>query len=346
MEKKLQAFLELKDFLSDFLAERKNDNYSSKYEKLDELIDECYSYNGWFSKTNVLKALQGIVLLLEETQLNKFYQQVETAKAPKTVAVIMAGNIPAVGFHDFLSVLLSGNKLLLKPSVDDKILITFFAEFLIEVAPVFKDHIFFTDGRLTGFDAVIATGSNNSSLYFEKYFGKYPHIIRKNRTSVAVLTGNETTAALKLLGSDIFEYYGLGCRNVSKLYVPKGYTFDTFYESIFSFSEVVQNKKYANNHEYNRAIYLLNQEKFLDNNFLILKESDTLHSPIGVLYYELYENTAEAGKRIKEQEEELQCVVSDLILPVKTVSFGKTQSPSVFDFSDNINTLHFLNNLN
>jgi hypothetical protein len=346
MEKKLQAFLKLGDFLSDFLSERKNSAYSTKYEELDLLIDDCYSYNGWFSKGNIVRALQGIVLLLEEHKLKEFYSQVEEPKEPKTVAVIMAGNIPAVGFHDFLSVLLSGNKLLLKPSVDDKILITYFAAFLLETEPFFKDRIIFTDGRLSGFDAVIATGSNNSALYFEKYFGKYPHIIRKNRTSVAVLTGKETTEELNLLGNDIFEYFGLGCRNVSKLYVPKGYNFNLFYESIFSFSEIIQNKKYSNNHEYNRAIYLLNQDKFLDNNFLIIKESNTLHSPIGVLYYEFYETIEEANQKINVLEEELQCIVSGIELPVKTIPFGKTQSPSLFDFSDNINTLQFLNKLN
>lgn len=345
MEKEAQAFIKLRDFLSDFLGERKNIHYKSKYAELDNLVEQCYLYNGWFSKDYVLKALQGIILLLEENKLIEFCKQINKTKTPRTVAVIMAGNIPAVGFHDFLCVLLSGNKILIKPSSDDKFLITFFAEFLIEAEPLFKDRILFTDGRLTNFNAVIATGSNNSSLYFEKYFGKYPHIIRKNRTSVAVLSGNETTQELNLLGNDIFDYYGLGCRSVSKLYVPKGYNFATFYESIFSFSEIVQNKKYGNNHEYNRAVYLLNQEKFLDNNFLIIKESNTLHSPIAVLFYEYYESVEEVSKKIKDLEEQLQCVVSSIKLPVKTISLGYSQSPVINDFSDNVNTLHFLNNL-
>src|SRR6185437_195226 len=270
MEKRVQVFLKLKDFLSDFLGERTNSSYKAKYEQLEGLIKETYSYNGWFTDEFVKKAMKSIVQLLEPTNLKKFIKEIKEHKAPKTVAVIMAGNIPAVGFHDFVCVLLSGNKILIKPSSDDKILITFFAEFLMEIEPSLKDNILFTDGRLVNFDAVIATGSNNSALYFEKYFGKYPHIIRKNRTSVAILTGNETTEELNQLGNDIFDYFGLGCRNVSKLYVPKGYNFNKFYESIFSFSEIIQNKKYANNHEYNRAIYMLNQEKFLDNNFLIL----------------------------------------------------------------------------
>ena len=346
MEKRVNAFVKLRDFLSDFLSERKTDSYKDKFEELDRAIDESYSYNGWFTKEYILKALHGIVLMLEETELNKFVKEIKEPKSSKTVAVIMAGNIPAVGFHDFMCVLLSDNKILLKPSSDDKILITFFAEFLIEVEPLFKERILFTDGRMNNFDAVIATGSNNSALYFEKYFGKYPHIIRKNRTSVAVLTGNETTEELALLGNDIFDYYGLGCRNVSKLYVPKDYNFNLLYESIFSFAEIIQNKKYGNNHEYNRAIYLLNQDKFLDNNFLIIKESDSLHSPIAVLFYEKYENLDEVSSKLKGIEEQLQCVVSNTGLSIKTISVGKSQSPAIFDFPDNINTIHFLNNLN
>ena len=345
MEKEALAFLKLKDFLSDFTKERKNTLYKSKYEELDNLVEQCFLYNGWFTKENVHKALQGIVLLLEENNLKEFCKQINKPKTPNTVALIMAGNIPAVGFHDFICVLLSGNKILIKPSSDDKFLIAFFADFLKEVEPLFADRILFAEGKLQNFDAVIATGSNNSSLYFERYFGKYPHIIRKNRTSIAVLSGKESRGELTLLGNDVFDYYGLGCRNVSKLLFLKGYKFDTFYESVFCFSEVVQNKKYANNHEYNRAIYLLNQEKFLDNNFLIIRESNSLHSPIGVIFYEEYENIDKVSERIKEQEEELQCIVSSIQFPFKTISFGNTQLPVINDFSDNINTLHFLINL-
>jgi acyl-CoA reductase LuxC len=345
MEKEASAFWKLKDFLSDFLQERKNPLYQNKYTELDNLVEQCYLYNGWFTKENVLKALQGIVLLLEENKLKEFCKQINKAKNHKIVAVIMAGNIPAVGFHDFMCVLLSGNKILIKPSSDDKFLITFFADFLKEVESLFNDRIDFAEGKLQNFDAVIATGSNNSSLYFERYFGKYPHIIRKNRSSVAILSGKESRGELTLLGNDVFDYYGLGCRNVSKLFVPKGYKFDIFYESVFGFSEVLMNKKYANNHEYNRAIYLLNREKFLDNNFLIIRESNSLHSPIGVLFYEEYESVDKVSERIKEQEEELQCIVSSLPLPFNTISFGETQSPFIHDFSDNINTLDFLNKL-
>lgn len=345
MEKEALAFLKLKDFLTDFLLERTNSFYTDKYQELDNLVEQCYLYNGWFTKENVLKALQGIVLLLEENKLKEFCTQIHKPKTSKTVAVIMAGNIPAVGFHDFMCVLLSGNRILIKPSSDDKFLISFFADFLKEAEPLFNERIGYAEGKLQNFDAVIATGSNNSSLYFERYFGKYPHIIRKNRTSVAVLSGKESRGELTLLGNDVFDYYGLGCRNVSKLFVPKGYKFDTLYESVFGFAEVLSNKKYANNYEYNRAIYLLNQEKFLDNNFLIIRQSESLHSPIGVLFYEEYDSLNNLTERIKSIEQELQCIVSSSPLPFKTISFGNSQLPVLNDFSDNINTLHFLNNL-
>ena len=345
MEKRIGVFLKLRDFLEDYLTERKRNHYSLECEQLDKLIPECYAYNGWFTPENIRMALEGIVRMLDESSLRKFALDIKEPLLPKTVAVIMAGNIPLVGFHDFLSVLLSGNRILIKPATDDTLLITFLAECIQKWEPTLKDNIFFAEGRLFNFDAVIATGSNNSALYFEKYFGKYPHIIRKNRTSVAVLSGLEGSEDLRLLGQDVFSYFGLGCRNVSKLYVPKGYDFNLFYESIFSYSDSIQNKKYGNNHEYNRAIYLLNQEKFLDNNFLILRESNQLHSPIAVLFYEYYERLDRLIPALKKIEEELQCIVTDQSLPLKTIAFGKTQIPSVFDFSDNINTLDFLNNL-
>jgi hypothetical protein len=231
MEKRVRAFTELNHFLSDFLGKKEKSSYQNQYEKLNQAINESFLYNGWFTKDNVLKALQGLVLMLEENTLKKFSTEIKEPKTPKTVAVIMAGNIPLVGFHDFLCVLLSGNKILIKPSSDDTILIRFFADLLTEIETSFKEKIFFAQGKLTNFDAVIATGSNNSALYFSTYFGKYPHIIRKNRTSVAILSGKETKEELTLLGNDIFDYYGLGCRNVSKLYVPKGYNFNMFFES-------------------------------------------------------------------------------------------------------------------
>jgi hypothetical protein len=344
IEERVQAFAKLGNFLKDYLSERKNTSSSDKYALLDETVKKSFVYNGWFTQDNVLRALNGISLFLNESDLTKFAKQVKEPASPKTVAVIMAGNIPIVGFHDFLCVLLGGHKILIKLSSDDKILLPFLSNVLIEIEPGFKEMISYAEGKLQNFDAVIATGSDNSAMYFKQYFEKYPHIIRKNRSSIAVLSGNETKEELSLLGHDVFDYFGMGCRSVSKLFVPKGYKFDTFFESIFSFGSVMDNKKYANNHDYNSAIYLLNQHKFLDNNFLIIKQSDDLHSPVGVLYYEVYDDLEELNSRLKPLEPELQCIVTNMALSVSKYALGTAQCPTVFNFADNINTLAFLNN--
>jgi hypothetical protein len=344
IEERIQAFAKLGHFLKDYLSERKNTSSTDKYALLDEAVKKSFIYNGWFTEDNVLRALNGISLFLNEKDLSEFAKQVKEPASPKTVAVIMAGNIPMVGFHDFLCVLLGGHKILIKLSSDDKILLPFLANVLIEIEPTFKEMISFAEGKLQNFDAVIATGSDNSAMYFKQYFEKYPHIIRKNRSSIAVLSGNETKEELSLLGHDVFDYFGMGCRSVSKLFVPKGYKFDTFFESIFSFGGVMDNKKYANNHDYNSAIYLLNRHKFLDNNFLIIKQSDDLHSPVGVLYFEEYATLEELNTRLKPLEPELQCIVTNMALSVSKYPIGTSQCPTVFNFADNINTLAFLNN--
>jgi len=346
IEKRILAFIELGKFLEDFLSGRKNISNTDKYIQLDETIEKCFIYNGWFTKANVTKALKGISMLLQESDLKEFSKQIKEPASSKTVAVIMAGNIPAVGFHDFMCVLLSGHKILAKLSSDDKWLIPFLADILIEIEPSFKEKIAYAEGKLQNFDAVIATGSNNSAMHFKQYFEKYPHIIRKNRSSVAVLSGKETKEDLALLGNDVFDYFGLGCRSVSKLFVPKGYKFDAFFESIFHFGDVMDNKKYANNHDYHSAIYLLNQEKFLDNNFLIIKQSDSLHSPVGVLFYEEYSSLSEINEKLTSLEPELQCIVTNMGLSVNKFNPGTAQCPSVSTFADNTNTLAFLNNLN
>lgn len=341
MEKRLKAFIALGNFIEEYLLGKRDE----KHQQLDELIDRCYQYNGWFNRENVVRALAGIREMLLEEDLVKFSKQFEPLKDPKTVAVIMAGNIPAVGFHDFMCVLLSGNKILMKLSSDDKFLIPFFADILIGSEPSLKEQIRYAEGKLEKFDAVIATGSNNSAQYFKSYFDKYPNIIRKSRTSAAVLSGKETKDELELLGHDIFDYFGLGCRNVSKVFVPKGYKLDILFEGLFPFGHLIENKKYANNYEYNRAIYLLNKEPFLDNNFVIIKQGKDLHSPVGVLFYEEYENISAVNARLKELEEELQCVVTNNELSVNTIPIGTSQCPSVFTFADNVNTIAFLNKL-
>lgn len=340
------AFVQLGLFINRHFSQNHDPKEERFHQDLAKLTDIAFSYNGWFTPQEVERALKGIALMLEEASLAEFAKGVKEPDAAKTVAVIMAGNIPAVGFHDMLCVLLSGHRILIKVSGDDPALIPFLAGMLIYYAPDFAPFINFSEARMKDFDAVIATGSNNSSRHFEYYFGKYPHIIRKNRTSVAILDGKETTEALQELGKDIFHYYGLGCRNVSKLYVPEGYDFTVFFESIFPFGYVSDNKKYFNNHEYHRAIYLLESIPFLDNNFLMIRETPDLHAPTSVLYFEYYTNQAQLVEKIKAIEENLQCTVSNFETEgLKTIAFGSTQQPGIFDFADNVNTVDFLNTL-
>lgn len=257
----------------------------------------------------------------------------------KSIGLILAGNIPMVGFHDVLSVLLSGHRALIKPASDDRILLPFLLGILAEIEPRFSDAIRLVD-KLENPDAVIATGSNNSARYFEYYFGKYPHIIRKNRTSVAILSGNETDEELVRLGSDIFSYFGLGCRNVSKLYVPKGYVFDRFFKGMEQFGYLMQHNKYMNNYDYHRALFLLNQESFLTNDFLLLREHREVSTPVSVLHYESYANGADLNAGLETVQDQIQCTVGIGHLP-----FGTAQCPGPMDYADGVDTMDFLTGL-
>ncbi len=347
LKQRKDAFIQLGLFISRHFSNTRLEKEEKFHNDLTQLIEIAYSYNGWFTPDNVERALMGISSMTNTTELNAFSDTIPDTESDKVIAVIMAGNIPAVGFHDMLCVLLSGKNILIKVSSDDPAFIPFLAGMLIYYEQDFAKKINFSDARLSNFDAVIATGSNNTAKHFEFYFGKYPNIIRKNRSSIAILTGKETNEELQELGKDIFYYYGLGCRNVSKLFVPKDYVFDKLYEAIYDFKYVLDNKKYNNNYEYNRAIYLLDLVPFLDNNFLMLKESEEMHAPTSVIFHKSYTNQEEAVNKIKANEAILQCVVSNFeIEGIKTIAFGKTQQPSVFDFADNVNTLTFLQAIN
>jgi hypothetical protein len=300
--------------------------------------------NPWFVESNVLLALSSISEMLNESQLQSFvnnYSALENARSPKRVGLVLAGNIPAVGFHDVLCVLLSGHIALVKFSKDDRVLMQFLVDKIVEIEPQFKEYIKIVD-RLTDIEAVICTGSDNSARYFESYFGKYPNIIRKNRTSIAVLDGTETTEELHNLGKDIFTYYGLGCRNVSKLFIPKNQDLTKIIDALESFSYIIEQHKYANNHTYNKAIYLLNQEEFLDNDFAIFKESEELNSPLSVILVERYSNTNDVSERLELVKEKVQCVVSKMPEIKNKVAFGEAQKPHLHDFADGVDTMQFL----
>lgn len=340
------AFVHLGSFLSHFSSEKEWPGYvsgvnESEFLAFNEEIRSAVIYNGWFTTENVRKAIGEWSQLLSEKNLSEWiarYPELLQEKAPKTVAVIMAGNIPMVGFHDLVSVLLSGNSALIKLSSDDNRLIPFILNFFIQnIEPGFSSRIRIADGKLNDFDAVIATGSDNSSRYFDYYFSKYPHIIRKNRTSVAILQGDETKEELIELGHDIFDYFGLGCRNVSKVYIPENFELNRLFEALYEFREIIHHKKYGNNYDYHKALYLLNKTDLLENGFMLLKEDREMHSPLGVLFYERYKNREEVELMLKTKNEELQCVVSRDLIP-----FGKSQSPQLWDYADHIDTIAFL----
>ncbi|MEZ4874936.1 MAG: acyl-CoA reductase [Flavobacteriaceae bacterium] len=336
LQQRINAFKNLGHYLGELASENHPDF---------EQLTLAKAHNRWFTIPYIQFALLQWEAALSEENLTKWCHSYSfPEKEPKAVAVVMAGNIPLVGFHDFISVLISGNSVLAKGSSNDKILLPFIAKKLVEIEPSFLDRITFSEGKLESFDAVIATGSNNTSLHFEYYFGKYPHIIRKNRNSVAVLTGNETPQQLELLAEDIFSYFGLGCRNVSKLYLPEGYHFDAFFNAMFSQKEVINHDKYMNNYDYNKAVYLMSNIPLLDNEFLLLKEDAGFSSPIAVVFYEYYQSLERVKKHLGENAEHLQCIVSALGMK-NEVAFGQTQSPALWEYADGVDTMEFLLNL-
>jgi hypothetical protein len=341
------SFVELGKFLSQFSLDKqiqRNDVLHNDlfFDKFKDLIQLSQSHNGWFTPEQVHFTIQSWSEALGEDNLDKWLSSYDLSEVkPKTVGLILAGNIPLVGFHDFLSVLVSGHKALIKTSSNDQHLIQFLANYLISVEPKLSYYISFTDGKLEKFDAIIATGSNNTARYFEYYFKNKPSIIRKNRNSVAVLNGNETHDDLVNLGEDIFRYFGLGCRNVSKLFVPKGYSFEGFFTAIYEYKDVIYYEKYSNNYDYNKAVFLMSNFKLLDNEFLTLKEDVSYASPISSVFYEYYEHIADLQKRIEIEAEQIQCVVSNDLVK-NAISFGQTQQPKLWDYADNVDTLKFL----
>jgi hypothetical protein len=315
-------------------------------EQLQQLIADEHHYNAWFTPQSVENAVKAIGGMLNKSDLEKWLGIQESKvknQEPKKIGLILAGNIPLVGFHDTLCVLASGNYAMIKASSNDARLLKYVLSQLVEIAPQFANRFEFVE-RLAGFDAVIATGSNNTSRYFDYYFGKVPNIIRKNRNSVAVLTGDETTEQLFLLGHDIFDFFGLGCRNVSKLLVPKHYNFTPFFEAIEPHQPIINHHKYNNNYDYNKSIYLVNGDKHLDNGFLLVKEDTRLASPLAVLFFEYYDDIAAAEIRLTELSDDIQCIVTTVPVKVnnQVVDFGESQKPALWDYADGVDTMKFL----
>lgn len=305
----------------------------------DELYLSAKNENAWFTADSVKMALDGIGLFLNKSDLETWLAAYDFSQiTPKKIGVVAAGNIPLVGFHDVLCVLLSGHHLLIKMSSKDGILMRYVLNTLFQIAPDFETQVTFVE-RLNEADAFIATGSDNTARYFEYYFKNKPHVIRKNRTSVAVLTGEETSADFENLGHDIFQYYGLGCRNVSKVFVPKGYNFTPLLDGLKSFASIANHHKYRNNYDYNKSIYLVNREPHLDTEFLLIRASEELVSPISVLFYQEYSDLDELNDWLSTSAEKIQCVVG---AGQGQIPFGDAQKPTLTDYADGVDTMAFL----
>lgn len=312
------------------------------------VMEEAKARNGWFTLESQQLALNAIREdMLDEFKLDQWVKPYEglAGKEPKKIGLILAGNIPAVGFHDVLSCLVSGHYALIKASEKDRVLIQHLLKLLVEIEPNFQYQFEFTE-QLKSMEAVIATGSNNTGRYFHTYFDKYPNIIRNHRNSVAILTGQESDETLYTLGADIFTYFGLGCRNVSKIFVPEGYNFGQLMEVLHQYNEIVLHHKYKNNFDYNIALYLLNRVQYINNGCLILLEDKRLASRIASLHYEYYKEPSQLADRLKEDAGQIQCVVSlEPISNLVTLPPGQSQRPALTDYADGADTLAFLNSL-
>lgn len=334
--------------------EEKVDQYKADpaaFSDLKEVMIRSFQSNGWFTEKNIVLALTQWADALSGDNVENWisrYQSKLPVKSPKRIGVINAGNIPFVGLHDLLAVLNSGNIYVGKNASDDKLLLPWITSLIFQIEPELKSRIFFVD-KLNEIDAVIATGSDNSARYFDYYFGKYPHIIRKNRNGIAILTGKETTEQLSLLGKDIFQYFGLGCRNVSKLYVPKNYDFNSFFGAIYDQNQIMEHTKYMNNFDYNNSVLLLKLVPFLQNGFLIIRKEETIPSPVSIVHYEFYDDLNSLQQKLAAKKDQLQCIAADKSavdfkneLQGIVVPFGQTQSPALWDYADGVDTMAFL----
>ena len=313
-------------------------------DKFQSLALKTASENPWFTEKSVRMAVSNLQSILSKEALSEWTSHYDLDVKTKKIAIVMAGNIPLVGFHDFLCVLISGHSVLIKTSSKDNTLIRFITDLLISIEPRFKERIEFAE-QLKGFDAIIATGSDNTSRYFEYYFKKYPHIIRKNRTSVAVLTGLENNHELETLGIDVFSYFGLGCRNVSKLFVPKGFFIESIFPAWETYHDIIHHHKYCNNYDYQKSILLITRTPFLDGGYVMLQETESLVSPISVVYYEFYNSADDLVSKLSANQQKIQCIV-DNSGQYSKIKFGQAQSPGPEDYADQIDTLKFLTELN
>lgn len=312
--------------------------------ELQEVIERASRENNWLNIENIEKSIKSLSTWLQIDSLKEWVNSYDFKRVyPIKIGLIFAGNLPLVGFHDLLCVLAAGLRADIKLSSDDQVLPKYVIQKLIQFEPLLQDQIQIVE-KLKDFDGVIATGSNNSSRYFEYYFGKKPHIIRKNRNSIAVLNGQETPEQLHVLGHDIFDYFGMGCRNVSKIFVPENYDIAKFYEGIAQHDYVKQNFKYFNNYEFHKSIYLINKVDHFDNGFLLVKKDENLASPLSVIFMEYYESFEKLESILENISDQIQCLVTEenLNVSIPKVAFGKSQEPRLMDYADRVDTMKFL----
>lgn len=339
IEKQISGLCKLSTYIKEFI-EKNHANFTEDDERFSSVLRKSENENSWFTIENQKISLNQWADLLTEKNIKNWLTKYQTATTPKKVGLILAGNIPLVGFHDVISVILSQHIPVIKLSSKDKTMLPFLLSKWNEFSEENIQYEFVE--RLKDFDAVIATGSNNTARYLEYYFKDFLNIIRKNRTSIAVLKGDETVEELQLLAEDIFRYFGLGCRNVTRFFIPQDFLIDKIFESFLNFNDVINHHKYANNYEYNRAIYLLNAEKFWDNNFVMLKEDEALFSPLSVLNFSRYENIEEVQTFINQNEKDIQAIVAKPELGFDSINFGEAQNPGLDTYADKVDTMKFL----
>lgn len=342
-ENLVSGLVQLGNFLRCFLVKKVEEQTNAERE-LQGVLEKSKTENPWFTLRNQKFALQQWADLLHQKPLSDWLSSYQTVKEPKNIGLILAGNIPLVGFHDVIATVLSGNLPLIKLSSKDRLLLPFLLKKWEEFSGKALHYKWVE--KLENFDAVIATGSNNTARYLEYYFKEYPHIIRKNRTSVALLSGEETDEDIQNLGEDIFSYYGMGCRNVTQLLIPQDFELDLLFKNFISHQNIINHHQYANNYDYNKALYLLNQEVFWDNNFVMLKESEQLFSPLSVVYFKRYQELDGVKQFLSKNKENIQCIVNERVIGIPdSVDFGTSQKPGLATYADHIDTLKFLEDI-
>lgn len=333
--------------LGEFLGQFVNtdiENFTEEQQCFFQLMKKAETENPWFTEEGFKFCFKNWADNLNINNIHNWVSQYNFSNPKKNIGLILAGNIPLVGFHDVICVLLSGHTPIIKLSSKDQMILPFLLKKWNEFSgDILEYHIV---EKLENYDAVIATGSNNTARYLEYYFKGVPSIIRKNRTSIGILKGDETNEQIQLLAEDIFRYFGLGCRNVTKLLIPETMPLEKLFESFIGFKDIINHHKYANNYDYNRAIYLLNQEKFWDNNFVMLKEDEKLFSPISVINFSHYNDLQDIQNFITQNENNIQCIVANPQLEINnTLNFGEAQTPTLNTYADNVDTMKFLSKL-